>query len=73
MAKFLVTVKLPKNPDHDPRNKKVGQCPVNTDILCTDITGEHHTVLWEGDSLYQAMFYWKSDRGLHVTRVEEIV
>lgn len=44
MAKFLVTVRLGKNPDHNPRDKKTGPCPVNGKP-CTDVTGEHHTFL----------------------------
>ena len=44
--KFIVTVKLPKNKEHDPHNKKTGPCPVNGET-CTDVTGEHHSFLVE--------------------------
>lgn len=26
---YIVTVKLPKNPDHDPAEKKTGSCPLS--------------------------------------------
>jgi hypothetical protein len=71
-VQFLVTVKLPKNPKHDPRNKKSDTCPVNLNATCTDATGEHHTVLWEGASFVDAMSYWRIERGMHVTRIEGV-
>lgn len=40
----LVTIRLPRNADHDPHNKVTGPCPVNDSQPCTDITGEHHTI-----------------------------
>ncbi len=48
---WLVTVKLPRNRLHDPRNKKEGECPVNTDYACTDITGAHHSVIAEREMI----------------------
>jgi len=69
--KFLVTVKLPKNKEHDPKNKVTGPCPVSNST-CTDATGEHHTVLWEGsDSLEEAQAYW-ARTNVHITRIEEV-
>lgn len=65
-GRYLVTIKLPRNPDHDPRNKKTGPCPASTE--CTDSTGEHHTVLLETDRLELALA-----RFSHVTRVERVV
>lgn len=44
MSVFLVTVRLPRRPEHDPHNKIAGTCPVQGDY-CSDTTGEHHTVL----------------------------
>jgi hypothetical protein len=72
MAQFLVTIKLPKNPEHNPREKKTGPCPVNGKP-CTDVTGEHHTFLVETETEMSAEFV----RGLyepnyHVTRVEAV-
>lgn len=36
MALFLVTIKLPRNPAHDPKNKVAGPCPANSFYSCTD-------------------------------------
>ncbi len=69
MATFLVTVKLPKNPEHNPREKKTGPCPVNG-RPCTDVTGEHHTFLADfvgRDAEGVRAFYQGT---YHVTRVE---
>lgn len=71
MKQFLVTIKLHKNPNHNPKMKVAGICPANPDKLCSDITGEHHTLLWEGNSLVDAIEHWRG-MGLHVTRVEEV-
>ena len=68
MKQFIVTVKLPKNPEHDPHNKKTGTCKFSD--LCTDVTGEHHSFLYEGDSVEWVRRHWTS-KGTHVTRVEE--
>ena len=50
---WAVTVKLPKNSEHDPSHKKIGQCPFSG-LVCTDITGEHHTVLTRADTILEA-------------------
>lgn len=65
---FLVTVKLPPNPEHDPHNKVTDQCPIMGNGLCTDVTGEHHTVIayTTGDVLRLQDLY------KHITRVEEV-
>lgn len=68
---FAVTVKLPKNPDHNPRSKVVNTCPANPDAVCTDSTGEHHTLLWQGESLEAAMRHWHA-QNVHITRIEEV-
>jgi len=66
----IVTVKLPINPKHNPRNKKTGKCPV-TQWLCTDVTGSHHSYIESGEN--RAEIYWKAKvRFGHVTRVEVI-
>jgi len=73
---YLVTVKLAKNPDHDPHRKVIGPCPLNGDEakICTDTTGEHHTIM------VQAMGYEAArintlkayPEAKHVTRIEEM-
>ena len=75
--RFLVTLKLPKHPLHDPANKVTGPCPLqpwsadDTDTkLCTDVTGQHHTILVERDSLEELRSAY--ERTYHVTRIEEV-
>lgn len=73
MKQYLVTVKLPKNPMHNPRNKVTGVCPVNDKQTCTDVTGEHHTALYnapEHMNILDVRAYWADH--YHVTRVEEV-
>lgn len=64
---YVVTVKLPKNPEHNPRSKQVGECPCAT--LCTDVTGEHHSFLMHGPSVEKVTESTRVIYG-HVTRVE---
>lgn len=68
MALFIVTLKLAKNVNHDPRNKVTTWCPV-TGEMCTDQTGAHHSVLVEADTLREVHDAYK-EFGLHVTRIE---
>lgn len=70
MNMYIVTIKLPRNPDHDPKNKITGLCPFSN--ACSDSTGAHHSflssALTEEDARQDA-----DDRGFkHVTRVERI-
>lgn len=60
---YLVTVKLPKNPAHDPRAKQTGPCRYSDE--CTDVTGEHHSFLIKADGLDTLR-----TSGVHITRVE---
>lgn len=65
----LVTLKVEKDPNHDPKNKKEGPCPVSpTGERCTDVTGQHHTVLFHG-TVEQARIEYQYD---HITRIEEV-
>lgn len=62
---LIITVKLPRNPNHDPRNKQTGGCKYSRN--CTDVTGEHHSFLGtqvDVDSL--------KAEGVHITRVESV-
>ena len=67
----VITIKLPKNKLHDPHNKITGVCPVDYATPCTDVTGEHHTLVysspWETASQVRDFF---TEQGWHVTRVE---
>lgn len=73
MNLFLVTVKLPKNPNHNPRSKQTGPCPVNGQP-CDDVTGEHHTALFNcavsSWSVQAVRAHW--EQRWHVTRVERV-
>lgn len=71
MKLYLVTVKVPRNPSHNPDNKQTGECPANPDAVCTDMTGEHHTLLWQGETVLEAVMHHQA-QGLHVTRVEGV-
>lgn len=61
---MLVTIKLPKNPEHDPSDKKTGPCPVSP--TCTDVTGEHHTVIARSLAEVEAL----REKFGHITRIE---
>lgn len=72
----LVTVKLPRNPAHNPHNKVTGPCPVSH-FQCTDVTGEHHTVSVrsrhsdQSAAIAEAETFVRSERpGIHITRSE---
>lgn len=62
----LVTIKLPKNPDHNPREKLTNTCAVSPE--CTDSTGEHHTVAVYTDDEVDAL----RTRFGHITRIERV-
>lgn len=68
---YLVTLKLPSNPEHDPHNKKSGPCPL-TGKACTDITGVHHTTIMNAETLGEAMRIAKDNMPYPVTRIEEM-
>ena len=74
MRRFIATVNLGKEWErtlgHDPRNKKIGVCPVSG-VLCTDITGAHHSFIVEAAYLHDAWAIAKS-KAPRVTRLEEI-
>lgn len=69
---FLVTIKAPKNPKHNPRAKQTGTCPVNGGMICTDRTGEHHTVLVRTGEPFERVEAWVRATFIHVTRIEEV-
>lgn len=69
MPLFLMTIKLPRNPAHDPRNKVTAPCPAADRSPCTDATGEHHTYLVEAADRDTAVEHARQRYG-HVTRVE---
>lgn len=71
---YIVTVRmLEKNPDHDPRSKQSGRCPVSG--YCTDVTGEHHSYLLTGvsgeDEARKLVYETGEAGGYRLTRLEE--
>jgi len=67
----IVTVRLPRNPKHDPQHKVAGRCPLSKTGLCTDVTGEHHSYIETGISLEDIRKKAEQKWG-HVTRIEEL-
>lgn len=68
---FLVTIKLPRNPKHNPQNKIVGRCPFSDE--CTDSTGEHHTgIVSASEQAVVEMMYGPEGMGHHITRIEKM-
>ena len=65
--KAIVTIKIDKNPRHDPSNKQIGKCPCSN--ICTDMTGAHHSYLEEGISMEDIEKKAKS-KYKHITRIE---
>lgn len=75
----IVTVKLPRNPSHNPRHKKRGKCPlfkppyvpyeVQGSFLCTDVTGSHHSYIEYGETVAEIREKAEEKFG-HVTRIE---
>ena len=65
---YIVTVKQPKNKDHNPHDKKTGSCGYSDE--CTDVTGEHHSFVVDAlnvDVIKERM------GALHITRIEKVV
>lgn len=78
----IVTVKLPRNPEHDPSNKKTGKCPLFTEkyqgielqgsFVCTDVTGSYHSYIEHGKDKQEIVSNVKRKFGqdIHITRIE---
>jgi hypothetical protein len=63
---YIVTVKFPRDPDHDPKNKQTGACPVSEH--CTDVTGQHHSFL----AVTKADLELAKATYEHITRIERV-
>ena len=46
--KAIVTFRFERNPEHNPKNKERGICKLG--VLCTDVKGEHHSCIIEGEN-----------------------
>lgn len=76
----IVTVRLPRNSQHDPRNKKTGKCPLfrppftsfemQGTFTCTDVSGEHHSYIEHGNDLDDIRKKAEA-KFKHITRIEE--
>ncbi len=74
--KAIVTLRMPRNPSHDPRNKIIDYCPLSEELaICTDVTGEHHSYVECGENLGQIKekALKKFPNALHITRIEALV
>jgi hypothetical protein len=72
---WIVTVKLPKNPEHNRPVKKTGPCPFS--LNCTDVTGEYHSFTMHGDDSEQVQMLvrlYMETKGFpsHITRIEQV-
>lgn len=73
MTDYIVTVKMPKHPLHDPTNKISGPCPIDSKGFCTDVTGAHHSTLVRNSSATIEQVRAKfQEKGVHVTRIEAV-
>ena len=75
----IITIKLAKNSKHNPKKKLGGECPLTSLIpftgkFCTDVTGQHHSILIEAESLsiigQKARALFGED--VHITRIEQV-
>lgn len=69
MTTYIVTIKDPKNPRHNPHNKVTSEC-TRSDV-CTDSTGEHHSFIVETELSPGEVIAAFRSAGTHVTRVEQ--
>ena len=67
MFDYIVTTKYPKNPKHNPRDKKSGECPASES--CSDRTGAHHSFMVRANHP-NAIFEHYKKLDVHVTRIE---
>jgi hypothetical protein len=65
---YIVTVRIKRNITHNSIHKKTGRCPL-TGKACTDITGEHHSMVVEAKNIGHLR---KKLKDFHITRIEEL-
>lgn len=75
MKTYIVTVRLAEHPNHDPKNKQSGHCPVSD--FCTDVTGEYHSFIMTGESseaVRDHILNGELNQGteFHITRIERV-
>lgn len=69
---FVVTIKYrQEGVKHNPRDKKLGRCIVSES--CTDMTGNHHSILVNADDKEEAKSLTIKKYGeIHITRIESV-
>lgn len=70
MRQYILTIKLPRDANHDPRSKAIGNCITSPN--CTDKTGAHHSLLVNAMSV-GAVELWAKGEGYHITRIERVI
>lgn len=72
--KAIITLKFPRNYEHDPKNKLTGVCPLS--YTCTDTTGEHHCYEESGEDMNEIMLKARNQAkqvgAWGITRIEVI-
>ena len=70
MTLFIVTLKFERHGQHDPSNKVTGDCM--TSIECTDVTGNHHCIIVEAESIEEVKMITERHKEtyIHITRIE---
>lgn len=73
---WIVTVKLPRNPLHNPHNKRTSVCPLDINernVACSDALGQHHSFIVEAAGGVEGVRQWLTDNAPHlqVTRIEQ--
>lgn len=71
MITAIVTVRLPKHTFHNPKVKVEDNCPLYTNVTCTDVTGEHHSFLAHGNTIEEIRLEVKKNYE-HITRIEVV-
>lgn len=76
MRLALVTLKLKREPTHNPQHKQTAACRWHSNGLCTDSTGEHHTIAivpsdrFTDEEIVATINNSDMARIFHITRVE---
>ncbi len=66
----IVSIKIPPHPNHNPKNKQRGVCPIQNGA-CTDTVGSEHSYLESGDNINE--IETKACKLFnHITRIEQV-
>ena len=75
MRQYIVTIKVRKDPAHNPYDKKTQNKEIgSTEHNCTDATGEHHSMLVNANGYKEAESKVNKRLGpIHITRIEQAI